>query len=317
MVDVKESNFPLISVIVITYNSSKYVIETLESIKSQSYNRIELIISDDCSADNTVDICREWCAENKFRFEAVDLITSERNSGIPGNCNRGFNASHGEWLKFIAGDDLLDSLGIEKYFVFHLMNRNAAVIISRFQVFSSDTLETNPDIKPPQEFIPFFDLSSIEQLNVLRFKFEGLVLGLFLKRSTLIGINGFDENFRLLDDLPLLLRLLDSGNKFYFLPEVTTYYRRYASLVSKPNSKYYKSLLNEMFHAYKTLRRPYLNGLKKLHNDLIFLNEYIMTYLFHSNNSRMAVFVTSAVMQLSPIHHKYRKEIRQRNKLNH
>ena len=44
----------LVSVVVITYNSGKYVLETIESTKTQTYQSIELIISDDCSTDNTV-----------------------------------------------------------------------------------------------------------------------------------------------------------------------------------------------------------------------------------------------------------------------
>ena len=49
-------NNPLVSVVVITYNSASTIIETLDSIREQSYKNIELIISDDCSKDNTVDI---------------------------------------------------------------------------------------------------------------------------------------------------------------------------------------------------------------------------------------------------------------------
>ena len=47
---------PLVSIIVITYNSAKFVLETLESAKAQTYQNIELIISDDCSSDNTIEI---------------------------------------------------------------------------------------------------------------------------------------------------------------------------------------------------------------------------------------------------------------------
>ena len=54
------NNQPLVSVPVITYNSAKFVLETLESIKAQTYQNIELVISDDCSTDNTVQICRDW-----------------------------------------------------------------------------------------------------------------------------------------------------------------------------------------------------------------------------------------------------------------
>ena len=58
----------LVSVIVITYNSSRYVLHTLESVHRQSFNDIELIVSDDCSTDNTFDLCREWLANYSDRF---------------------------------------------------------------------------------------------------------------------------------------------------------------------------------------------------------------------------------------------------------
>ena len=51
---------PLVSIVVITYNSAEYVLETLESAKAQTYQNIELIVSDDCSADNTVETCSRW-----------------------------------------------------------------------------------------------------------------------------------------------------------------------------------------------------------------------------------------------------------------
>ena len=104
---------PLVSIIVITYNSSKYVLETLESAKAQTYQNIELIVSDDCSTDNTVEICREWIEKNKKRFLRTELITSEKNTGIPANCNRGVKAAQGEWVKLIAGDDILCNNCIE------------------------------------------------------------------------------------------------------------------------------------------------------------------------------------------------------------
>ena len=98
---------PLVSIIVITYNSSKYVLETLESAKNQTYPNVELIISDDCSTDDTVKICQEWLKINTVIFKKTQLIVTPENLGIPGNCNRGLKHSEGKWIKIIAGDDIL------------------------------------------------------------------------------------------------------------------------------------------------------------------------------------------------------------------
>ena len=75
--DSHKQNIPLVSVSVITYNSSKTVLETLESVKTQTYPNIELIISDDCSPDNTVEVCREWIEQNKERFVRIEILAAE------------------------------------------------------------------------------------------------------------------------------------------------------------------------------------------------------------------------------------------------
>ena len=119
---------PLVSIIVITYNSSKYLIETLESAKAQTYQNIELIISDDASQDDTVEICEKWIAVNGEQFVRTELVTATMNTGIAPNCNRGVNASKGEWVKLIAGDDILCDNCIESNVIFansnmeHLVN---------------------------------------------------------------------------------------------------------------------------------------------------------------------------------------------------
>ena len=98
---------PLVSVRVVTYNSSKTVEETLDSIYNQTYSNIELIISDDCSKDNTVAICRNWIELHKERFVRTEMITVDKNTGVTGNVNRSEEACKGVWVKGIAGDDVL------------------------------------------------------------------------------------------------------------------------------------------------------------------------------------------------------------------
>ena len=124
---------PLVSIIVITYNSSKYVLETLESAKAQTYPNIELIVSDDCSTDDTVEICRNWMEENKERFVRTELITVGENTGVAINCNRGLYAAKGEWLKYIAGDDILLPHALYSYLNYLQDHPDAQVIVSDIQ----------------------------------------------------------------------------------------------------------------------------------------------------------------------------------------
>jgi len=113
-----KSRQPLVSVRVLTYNSSEYIVETLNSVYNQSYNNIELVVSDDCSKDNTVGICQEWIDNHKSRFVRVVYLTSPVNTGVCANSKRSMDATTGEWIKGIGGDDLLTHNAIEQFVSF-------------------------------------------------------------------------------------------------------------------------------------------------------------------------------------------------------
>lgn len=111
-----EATLPLVSIVIITYNSANYVTETLESISRQTYcGPIELIVSDDCSQDNTLDICRDWMKHHGSMFVRADIIQTSHNSGICANHNNALKHVRGEWIKYIAGDDMLMPRCIERF----------------------------------------------------------------------------------------------------------------------------------------------------------------------------------------------------------
>ena len=80
----------IVSVTVISYNSSATIIDTLESIVSQSVgaNNIELIVSDDYSSDDTLKKIEKWISEFGGMFYSTRVISSDRNTGVSSNINR-------------------------------------------------------------------------------------------------------------------------------------------------------------------------------------------------------------------------------------
>lgn len=69
------------SIVVITYNFEKIILECLESIKNQSYKNFEIIISDDGSKDKTIEICEKWKKENDKYFN-IRILASKENQGV-------------------------------------------------------------------------------------------------------------------------------------------------------------------------------------------------------------------------------------------
>lgn len=221
--DAKKLDEPLVSIIVITYNSAKYVLETLESAKAQTYKNIELIISDDCSIDNTVEICRKWNKENNQRFSRTQLLVSQQNTGISANCNRGVSAAIGEWVKLIAGDDILLINCISENVNFALQNQDASLIFSRMEIIGGST---DNNVAVSQNEVPyFFSKTAHQQFNLLVIKNRLFAPSSFIKAKVIRDINGYDERIRNLEDRPLWIKATKAGYKLFFMPTITVKYR--------------------------------------------------------------------------------------------
>lgn len=205
-------NNPLVSIIVITYNSAKFVLETLESAKAQSYQNIELIVSDDCSSDNTVEICREWIEENKDRFVRTELITVSENTGIPANCNRGVRAAQGEWVKLIAGDDALMENAITDVIQF-VQNKNIYLLQTSAEVYNESLdFDYKKGIWQPSDDNRFFSADALTQFKLLKFWFNLNAPAMFINRKVILDIP-FDEEFKKIEDFPYWLAVTRKGFK--------------------------------------------------------------------------------------------------------
>lgn len=93
----------LVSVIVITYNQADYIEAAVRSCMSQSYQHIEIIVSDDASSDATVAIAQQLRAED----ERVKVHSAVKNRGITGNVQFALEQCRGKYIAFLGGDDLL------------------------------------------------------------------------------------------------------------------------------------------------------------------------------------------------------------------
>lgn len=235
---------PLVSVAVITYNSSKTVVETLDSIYKQTYPNLELIVSDDCSPDNTVEICREWIETHKDRFVRTELLTFEKNTGVSANMNRGADACQGEWVKDIAGDDILLPDCVETYVDYICEHPDAVCVFANVEVFGDD----EEDKRFMEEYYSieeeFFSWSIEDQYDYITLEANRIPAATaFYNRAKVValGIRN-DERIPFLEDTPKWINFLKAGIRFDYIKKITAKYRvSDHSLLRKTPEKYLKS----------------------------------------------------------------------------
>ena len=101
-----------ISIITASYNYAGYIEETIKSVLSQTYKDWELIIVDDGSSDNSVEIIKKYCQKDS----RIKLLTHENNvnKGLKETLLLGLSKAEGNWIAFLESDDLWDENNLEK-----------------------------------------------------------------------------------------------------------------------------------------------------------------------------------------------------------
>ena len=92
----------LVTIICLCYNQEEFVLESLESVISQDYNQIELIIVDDCSTDNSKIVIENWL----LNFPQIQFIANNTNLGNTKSFNKALKLAKGKYIIDLAADDV-------------------------------------------------------------------------------------------------------------------------------------------------------------------------------------------------------------------
>ena len=126
----------LVSVLIPAYNHQKYVQETLQSIIRQSYENIELIVIDDGSKDNTWQKIQDMKEQCEKRFVRTIMQTKE-NEGTCATLNKMLDLARGDFLYFIASDDIAKPQAIQKEVEFLAKNDDCALVVGDNELIDS------------------------------------------------------------------------------------------------------------------------------------------------------------------------------------
>lgn len=290
-------NLPLVSCTVLCYNSVKTVIETLESIKAQTYRNIELIVSDDCSKDDTVELCRQWINQNKECFVRTELLTVEKNTGVCANGNRALAACQGEWKKDIAADDILLPNCIEDFVKYVNEHHGVHWVSSYVRTYRESFVEPNCLERRKVVNMDFFSKDVEGQLIMMARSNCLYAPSLFIRVSMIKALGGYDNSFPA-EDYPFSIKALENGYKCYFLPVETIGYRTHQSLSRSNVSLFNYSFSKNMRGFIKAKCFAYLTKKEITGIKMRWAVEDLIQKVGLNRNNRTMKFIYSKVCNI-------------------
>lgn len=222
---------PLVSIGVPSYNCSAFILETLESVKKQTYHAIELIIIDDCSTDDSVEKITNWIAESGLT--QVRFFCNDQNFGLVKTCNLLLGEFTGKYYMILGADDILLCAKIEKQVeIFENTSDSLALIYSDVQVINEEGVVIQ------QSFFDRVGLNVIPHETIfsslLNFNFIP-ALSVLIRTSAAKEIGGYDEQLSY-EDWDMWLRLTKSYSS-HCMKESTGFYRvRTGSIMHVPKN---------------------------------------------------------------------------------
>ena len=196
--------YPLVSVVMACYNNGKYVTQALNSVRDQTYQNTELIIVDDASTDNSVEVISNWI---KTYERPVNLIIHKENQGICNTFSDLVKNATGKYISLIAADDVYLSDKIASQVeLLEKCSTNVAMVYSdvylideegkkQFGTYMLSKCNTRFEEAPSGSI-----LKNLEQENFLHF------LSVLIRREVYNDIGLYDENLKF-EDYDMAIRI--------------------------------------------------------------------------------------------------------------
>lgn len=225
-----------ISIVLTSYNYEQYISECIQSVINQTYTNWEMVIVDDGSTDNSIDIIKDFCAKDN----RIKLFTHQNNEnkGLQKTLKYGIEIADTEWITLLESDDILSPDYLEKKAQVIKHNNNINLIFNECEIFgdakrieriSRSMKRTSKKLSkrkfPANMFYDFYCDNNI-------FTFSSVTV----KKSDLLKID-FDTPIDCLLDWWIYIQLAHLNN-FYYIPSKLTKWRLHpSSYINKSKQK--------------------------------------------------------------------------------
>ncbi len=224
---------PLVSVIIPTYNVGKYIKNCLLSVINQTYNKLDIVIVDDFSNDNTIEIIKS------LNDSRIRIFRNSENKGAAFSRNFGIRMCNGEYISFLDGDDVWDLEKIEKQINFML--ENDILFCSCFYDFINESgIKNGNYMSAPKK---------ISHKQFLKTDYIGCITAIYKK--SVYPYLSIPETILKRNDYALWIKLSEKTD-CYVLPEILASHRIREESLSSGNKisllKFHKLLFQNLYN---------------------------------------------------------------------
>ena len=242
----------LVSIIIPTYNSARFIADTIQSVKNQTYTNWEIILVDDASTDDTILICQSF-SKTDSRIKCFELSV---NSGTGTARNFGLTKAFGDFIAYLDSDDLWKPFKLQKQLDF--MNKNnLSMTFSFYECIDENGISLNKMICAPQK---------LTFRKLIFCNYIGNLTGIY--NVNLLGKIPIPD-YRKRQDWMMWLSILQMIKIAHPVPESLAYYR----IRSRSISASKVNLLKHNFAVY----RFYLN--KNIVNSIGCMSIFLFTQI--------------------------------------
>ena len=232
-----------ISIITVTYNSSLTITSTLESILNQTKNKIEYIIIDGNSTDETLELVKQ----HQLQFPQIEFkILSEPDNGIYDALNKGIQLATGEVIGFVHSDDILADNHIVSTLANQFEKENIDGVYGDLQYVDKNNID---------KIIRYWKSTDFNS-SLLKKGWMPAHPTLFLKKEVYEKHGEFNLSYKISADYDFMLRILkDDSLKFTYLPKVITKMR-----VGGASNRSVKNIIQKTKEDYRAVRSNNIGG---------------------------------------------------------
>ncbi|APF23258.1 glycosyltransferase family 2 protein [Clostridium butyricum] len=243
----------LVSVIVPVYNVDKYIGECFESLSNQTYSNLQIIVVDDGSNDNSLNIIESYT--NKFN---EIIVLSQKNKGVSEARNLALKYAKGEYVLFVDPDDYLDNTMIEKLLKKGLEFKSDIIMCGFCLYYDTYSSKNKVNLYKLEEKNIYTAEKIIDE--ILNQRIQCHLWNKMFKKELLIKINFKFESGRYIQDMFPVFKAISLSKSISYVNESLYYYRQVpTSTIHKNNLK----LAEDYYYAVDSVIK-YINVDKKL-----------------------------------------------------